>query len=142
MKSLLIKTLKIFPLILGGFGLILPAAMSQTHFAIADELSSPTPEVLTEKDPTNIMLSTPEVDPSANQLLQQIQRLRQPKGFQVTNNDLSQVTDVNQLRDVEPTAWCTKLSKVWWNAMAVLWAIPIAPLGEIERYLVGNLRRA
>ncbi|MEB3120274.1 MAG: iron uptake porin [Snowella sp.] len=111
MKSLLIKTLKIFPLILGLGGLILPAAMSQTHFAIADELSSPTTEILPKNDPGQGMLSTPEVDPAANQLLRQIQRVRQPKGFQVTNNDLSQLTDVNQLRDVEPTAWAYEALK-------------------------------
>ena len=66
MKNLVVKTLKILPLILGSFGLILPAAMSQTHSAIANELSSPTPEVLPKNDSSETILSTPEVDPAAS----------------------------------------------------------------------------
>jgi len=111
MKNLVVKTLKILPLILGSFGLILPAAMSQTHSAIANELSSATFEVLPKNDSSETTFPTSEVDPVANELLQQIQRVRQPKGFQVTNNELSQVTDVNQLRDVEPTAWAYEALK-------------------------------
>ncbi|MFM7576523.1 MAG: iron uptake porin, partial [Microcystaceae cyanobacterium] len=44
-------------------------------------------------------------------MLQQIQRVRQPKGFHVNNHDLSQVTNVNELRDVEPTAWAYEALK-------------------------------
>ena len=104
MKNLVVKTLKILPLMLGGFGLILPVA-------IANELSFLPPEVLPKNNSSETTLSTSEVDPVANELLQQIQRVRQPKGFQVTNNELSQVTDVNQLRDVEPTAWAYEALK-------------------------------
>jgi hypothetical protein len=113
MKNLVVKTLKILPLILGSFGLILPATMSQTHSAIASELSSPTPEVLPENTNSETILLTPEVDPAASEVLQQIQRVRQPKGFQASanNNAMSQVTDVNQLRDVEPTAWAYEALK-------------------------------
>jgi hypothetical protein len=104
MKSLVVKTLKILPLMLGSFGLILPVVT-------ANELSSLPPEVLPENNNSETTLSTSEVDPVSNELLQQIQRVRQPKGFQVTNNELSQVTDVNQLRDVEPTAWAYEALK-------------------------------
>jgi hypothetical protein len=104
MKNLVVKILKILPLMLGGFGLILPVA-------IANELSSLPPEVLPKNDSSETTLSPSEVDPVSNELLQQIQRVRQPKGFQVTNNELSQVTDVNQLRDVEPTAWAYEALK-------------------------------
>mgnify|MGYP002654345277 CR=1 FL=1 len=104
MKNLVVRTLKILPLMLGSLGILLPAA-------IANELSSATFEVLPKNDSSETILSTLEVDPVANELLQQIQRVRQPKGFQVTNNELSQVTDVNQLRDVEPTAWAYEALK-------------------------------
>jgi len=104
MKNLVVKTLKILPLMLGGFGLILPVVT-------ANELSSLPPEVLPKNNSSETTLSTSEVDPVSNELLQQIQRVRQPKGFQVTNNELSQVTDVNQLRDVEPTAWAYEALK-------------------------------
>jgi hypothetical protein len=104
MKNLVVKTLKILPLMLGGFGLILPVVT-------ANELSSLPPEVLPKNNSSETILSPSEVDPVANELLQQIQRVRQPKGFQVTNNELSQVTDVNQLRDVEPTAWAYEALK-------------------------------
>ena len=104
MKNLVVKTLKILPLMLGSFGLILPVVT-------ANELSSLPPEVLPKNNSSETTLSTSEVVPTTNELLQQIQRVRQPKGFQVTNNELSQVTDVNQLRDVEPTAWAYEALK-------------------------------
>jgi hypothetical protein len=104
MKSLVVKTLKILPLMLGSFGLILPVVT-------ANELSSLPPEVLPENNNSETTLSTSEVAPTTSEVLQQIQRVRQPKGFQVTNNELSQVTDVNQLRDVEPTAWAYEALK-------------------------------
>jgi hypothetical protein len=104
MKNLVVKTLKILPLMLGSFGLILPVVT-------ANELSSLPPEVLPKNNSSETTLSTSEVDPVSNELLQQIQRVRQPKGFQVTNNELSQVTDVNQLRDVEPMAWAYEALK-------------------------------
>ena len=104
MKNLVVKTLKILPLMLGSFGLILPVVT-------ANELSSLPPEVLPKNNSSETTLSTSEVVPTTSEVLQQIQRVRQPKGFQVTNNELSQVTDVNQLRDVEPTAWAYEALK-------------------------------
>ena len=104
MKNLVVKTLKILPLMLGSFGLILPVVT-------ANELSSLPPEVLPKNNSSETTLSTSEVAPTTSEVLQQIQRVRQPKGFQVTNNELSQVTDVNQLRDVEPTAWAYEALK-------------------------------
>ena len=84
MKNLVVKTLKILPLILGAIGMILPPAMSQTHSAIANELSPRTLEVLPKNDSSETTLSTSEVDPAASEVLQQIQRVRQPKGFQAS----------------------------------------------------------
>jgi hypothetical protein len=104
MKNLVVKTLKILPLMLGSFGLILPVVT-------ANELSSLPPEVLPKNNSSETTLSTSEVVPTTSEVLQQIQRVRQPKGFQVTNNELSQVTDVNQLRDVEPMAWAYEALK-------------------------------
>ena len=113
MKNLVINSLKILSLILGGFGLILPAAMLQTHPAIADDLSP----IISETTPSNLTASesskpaSNSLDPDRQQLLQQIQKTRQPKGFQISKNDLSQVTNVNELRDVEPTAWAYEALK-------------------------------
>jgi hypothetical protein len=113
MKNLVIKTVKIFPLMLGCLGMSLPAAMLQTELAIADDLSP----LISETTPSNLTASesskpaSNSLDPDRQQLLQQIQKTRQPKGFQVSNNDLSQVTNVNELRDVEPTAWAYEALK-------------------------------
>ena len=93
MKNLVVKTLKILPLMLGSFGLLLPAAMSQTHFATDDSLTL-TPEFLPKNTNSETILLTSEVDPATSEVLQQIQRARQPKGFQASNNNnvMSQVT--------------------------------------------------
>jgi hypothetical protein len=98
---------------LGCLGISLPAAMLQTELAIADDLSP----IISETTPSNLTASesskpaSNSLDPDRQQLLQQIQKTRQPKGFQISNNDLSQVTNVNELRDVEPTAWAYEALK-------------------------------
>jgi hypothetical protein len=83
MKNLVIKTVKIFPLMLGCLGISLPAAMLQTELAIADDLSP----IISETTPSNLTASesskpaSNSLDPDRQQLLQQIQKTRQPKGF-------------------------------------------------------------
>ncbi|MFM8293445.1 MAG: iron uptake porin [Microcystaceae cyanobacterium] len=113
MKNLVIKTIRILPLILSGLGMGLPAAMSQTHFVNAEDLSVTVAETTPSKV-TEAQVSSPfsdRLNPDSQELLQQIQRVRQPKGFHVNNHDLSQVTNVNELRDVEPTAWAYEALK-------------------------------
>ena len=113
MKNLVIKTVKIFSLMLGCLGMSLSAAMLQTELAIADDLSP----IISATTPSNLSASqvinpaSNSLDPGGLELLQQIQKIKQPKGFQATNNDLSQVTNVNELRDVEPTAWAYEALK-------------------------------
>ncbi len=106
MKNLFLNFCKTVPLTLGSLALI-------AFGAIADELSPGVSEIA----PSDLTLSQSNnptnqwLDLDRQELLQQIQKTRQPKKFQINNNNLSQVTNVNELRDVEPTAWAYEALK-------------------------------
>jgi hypothetical protein len=103
MKSVFLKIFKAFILVAGYSALMGPTA-------IANE--SPLLAVTSEQDNSFTPSSEPTstIDPNAAQLLQQIQRfkgVKQGQKFLATDrgNSMAQVTNVSELRDVQPSSW-------------------------------------
>ncbi len=97
MSNLFWNIIKTTPVLLGAV-----VVGSQGAIAAPDSgLTAQQPQLLAQAAPNT------QLDPASQELLMLMERNRNSKVFNSTvdNDPMSQVTNVNQLRDVEPTAW-------------------------------------
>jgi hypothetical protein len=103
MTKLFWNLVKVAPVVLGVSAITAQGAVANSTTDLDASVDFDSELLLAQAAPT----TTAPIDPASAQLLQQLEQSRQGKSFNtgVYNNPMSQVTSVNQLRDVEPTAW-------------------------------------
>lgn len=102
MSKLSINLLKATPLVLGASFLATSSAIAAPTDSVANKKSENT----SFSQSLLMAQAAPQAPASQSEILNQINRYNN-KRFDsgIYNNPMSQVTSVNQLRDVEPTAW-------------------------------------